>query len=146
MKKIMIFSIILLLYLPLLNLNNTAAQYKHINQIWYDNTNWKFNDKIYIPLYSSKVIIDTIINLPIIKDNYIVNSFDGDFGAEQGNPNIAIDSSGNYAVAWVDSRNGYKEIYAQFYNFYDQPIGNNIVVSETANDWNSSPAIRKEIS
>lgn len=50
-------------------------------------------------------IADTLPGFPLIKPDFMVNSTGGDYGAEQSGPNIAIDSSGNCAVAWIDTRN-----------------------------------------
>jgi len=85
--------------------------------------------------------VDTLPGFPVIKADFMVNSTGGDYGAEQSGPNIAADSSGNCAVAWIDTRNGRKEIYAQFFNSSGQWVGSNILVCESGNDWNSRPAI-----
>ncbi len=84
---------------------------------------------------------DTLERLPYILPDFMVNSLEGEYGATQGNPALAVDSSGTYAVAWVDLRNGQKEIYAQFFNGNDEPLGENILVSELPNYWNSAPAV-----
>ncbi len=46
--------------------------------------------------------------LPLFKNDFIVNSFEGRYGSEQWFPNLAINELGYYAVTWVDTRNGYK--------------------------------------
>jgi hypothetical protein len=73
---------------------------------------------------------DTFPLLPALKADFMVNSPGGDYGTEQLEPAIAADSSGNYAVAWIDQRNGRYDIYIQFFNNRDEQQGDNIRVSD----------------
>ena len=80
-------------------------------------------------------------SLPFIKNNFIVNSFDGEYGADQNRVCGAMDGNGNYAFTWIDYRSGQKEIYAQFYNSDDIKIGQNFRVNEYPLYGNNSPFI-----
>ncbi len=73
---------------------------------------------------------DTLPVLPTLKTDFLINSLSGDYGAQQLEPAIAADSSGNYAVAWIDLRNIRQEVYVQFFNNRDEPLGNNVPVSD----------------
>ena len=42
------------------------------------------------------------IEPPFVKQDFMVNTFDGDYGADQSGVSAAIDGSGNYAFAWLD--------------------------------------------
>lgn len=53
-------------------------------------------------------------SLPFIKNDFIVNSFDGDYGADQNRVCGAMDGSGNYAFTWIDYRNSQEQIYTVF--------------------------------
>ncbi|HVO72654.1 MAG TPA: T9SS type A sorting domain-containing protein [Ignavibacteriaceae bacterium] len=76
-----------------------------------------------------------------LKEDFLVNTLEGDYGAEQYGASIAADSSGNYALTWLDYRTGKREIYAQFYNSRNEKIGNNFKVNEDAIEGNNSPFI-----
>jgi len=80
-------------------------------------------------------------NLPYIKQDFIVNSFDGEYGADQRSVSAAIDGEGNYAFTWIDFRNGVKNIYAQFYNSNDERVGSNFIVNENVLTGNNFPFI-----
>ncbi|MFN3872472.1 MAG: T9SS type A sorting domain-containing protein [Ignavibacterium sp.] len=67
--------------------------------------------------------------LPVIKESTLVNSHSGEYGAEQSELSIAMDSSGNYLCVWVDLRDGNMNIYAQLYDRLDRKIGNNFIVN-----------------
>ena len=118
-----------------------------LNAQFVETYNNNYYKDLSIPFQSQFIKADSIITPSLIKDDFIVNTFDGEFGADQVGPNIAIDSSGNYAVTWFDNRNGYGEIYAQFYDENYQPIGTNILVNEylfgngPITNWYTSPAI-----
>lgn len=77
----------------------------------------------------------------VIKPDFMVNSTEGQTGAKQLEPSVAIDSSGNYAVVWIDFRNGKREVYTQFYNNKDEKTGNEICVGEITGWFKSLPAV-----
>jgi hypothetical protein len=43
-------------------------------------------------------------------------------------PAVAMDSSGNFIIAWHDERNGNPDVYAQRYNSSGNPLGSNYLV------------------
>lgn len=53
--------------------------------------------------------------ISVIVDDFQVNENTGLYGAEQVHPTLAVDGSGNFIIAWLDTRNGDKDIYAQRY-------------------------------
>lgn len=60
----------------------------------------------------------------------------------QDNPVIAMDTAGNFVIAWSDYRNGDKDIYAQRYNASGSPIGSNFMVNDDGtNVYQDYPAI-----
>ncbi len=80
--------------------------------------------------YEPMLVQDTLELLPWLKQDFMINELAGDYGCEQWYPNIASDSSGNYAIAWNDQRNGRADIYVQFFNNRDERIGANILVND----------------
>ena len=58
----------------------------------------------------------------IIRD-FQVNENAGPNGARQFSPAVAVNSSGNFVVAWADWRNGDGDIYAQRYAADGSPLG-----------------------
>ncbi len=61
--------------------------------------------------------------------NFAVTLDDG--SGLQKDPSIAINSSGNFVIAWEDERNGYSgDIYAQLYNSSGQARGGNFLVND----------------
>ena len=80
-------------------------------------------------------------SLPLIKDDFRVNEISPGCGSEQARVNVAMDSNGYYAAAWVDKRSGQEEIYIRFFNDTNEPVTDNIVISEKPNFWNSAPAV-----
>jgi hypothetical protein len=60
--------------------------------------------------------------------NYRVNDDSG--SSNQTEPCLATDSSGNFIVAWTDTRNGYQDIYTQRYSSEGIALGNNFKVNE----------------
>jgi hypothetical protein len=75
-----------------------------------------------------------------LSSNFKVND---DVGyAWQYDPVIAVDGSGNFVIAWEDSRTGNKDIYAQRYNSSGAPLDSNFKVDDdTGTAWQGSPAI-----
>ena len=72
--------------------------------------------------------------------NFKVNTDAGT--AEQYEPTIAMDGSGNFIIIWKDYRSGNEDIYAQGYYSSGTPQGSNFKVNDdfgTADQW--SPAI-----
>ncbi len=62
--------------------------------------------------------------------------------ADQSDPAIATDGSGNFVITWADQRNGNWDIFAQRYNTSHGPIGSNFKVNAHAGyAWENSPAI-----
>jgi hypothetical protein len=88
------------------------------------------------------VLFAITVSLTAAQTEFFVNST---FPSVQRDPQIARDSSGNYAVAWkseyqIDTSSK-GDIYLQFFNAKDQPIGTETIVNTiTAND-QDKPAI-----
>lgn len=83
-----------------------------------------------------------------IIDDFLVNDDAGT--TDQGDPNIASDSSGNFVITWTDWRNQFfiryiqynSDIYAQRYNGLGIPLGSNFKVNvDDGSTWQSDPAI-----
>ncbi|MEJ2615335.1 MAG: T9SS type A sorting domain-containing protein [Ignavibacteriaceae bacterium] len=89
---------------------------------------------------SNETETDTIYP-SFIKEDFIVNSFAGEFGADQIHAAAAIDGKGNYAVAWLDYRNERTDIYIQFFNSNDEKTGPNIKVNQQDADLYNPPSI-----
>jgi hypothetical protein len=69
-----------------------------------------------------------------------------DAGADQRDPSIAMDGSGNFVIVWVDERNSYynSDIYSQRYDSSGIAQGVNTKVNDdagTADQWYSSVAM-----
>lgn len=84
--------------------------------------------------------VDTI-NPPYIKNDFLVNSLDGDYGCAQMSISGAADGNGYYAFTWIDLRNDRNEIFAQFYDNNGNTIGTNFKVNESILSGNNSPFI-----
>lgn len=80
-------------------------------------------------------------NLPFIKDNFIINSLDGDYGCDQSNVVAAMDGNGNSMYAWIDYRNYEREIYAQMLNSNGNKLGVNFKVNDNKIIGNNSPFV-----
>jgi hypothetical protein len=62
--------------------------------------------------------------------------------ANQYNPAIAMNISGNFVITWQDYRNGLIHLYAQRYNSSGTPQGANFMVNDSAGEgWPEHPAI-----
>ncbi len=79
--------------------------------------------------------------LPTIKEDFMVNDLAGEGGADQYNSSVAMDSQGNFAVIWVDERNGREDLYIQFYDPQKNKKGPNILVDEEIDPHNPEPVI-----
>ncbi len=78
-----------------------------------------------------------------IGENFKVND-DGGFESQM-NPDIAIDTSGNFVVVWEDHRNGIYEIYLQRYLGDGTPLGSNFTVEDVVySDWQLPPSITSD--
>ncbi|MGA9293130.1 MAG: T9SS type A sorting domain-containing protein [Ignavibacteriaceae bacterium] len=102
-----------------------AAEKKHFD----NNTPVSLIKPVQKNSSSEKISTDTL-HSSFIKQDFIVNNFEGEFGADQNNASAAIDSAGNYAVVWQDYRNGKPDIYVQFFNSNDEKIDSNIKVNQ----------------
>ncbi len=78
---------------------------------------------------------------PFIKEDFIVNTLDGEYGCEQNAISTAIDGYGNRACVWVDERNERPEMFAQFYHSNGNRNGPNIKINFFELFWNNSPFI-----
>ena len=80
--------------------------YKSINdlKIRYHN----LTEQNYYPVNNYKLFAE-------IKNDFMVNTLGGEYGANQQYPDIAIDGNGNYCIVWLDKRNGVNDIYADFH-------------------------------
>jgi hypothetical protein len=76
---------------------------------------------------------------PFIKQDFVVTTFDGEYGADQCNPSAEIDGVRNYGFTRIDYRNGKKDIYAQFFNSNSIRIGPNLKVNDYPLSGNNSP-------
>ena len=92
-------------------------------------------------LYSSKEAETDTIYPSFIKRDFIVNNFEGEYGADQIKAAAAIDGKGNYAVTWLDYRNENSDIYVQFFNAADEKIGSNIKVNQQTAELYYAPSI-----
>lgn len=104
-----------------------------------DSVNFNYYDELSLNKSSKS---DYELNeLPLLKEDFLVNTLDGDYGAEQSSINSAMDGNGNYAFTWIDYREGIKQIYVQFFNSNNERIGKNTKVNETSISGNNSPFI-----
>ncbi len=60
--------------------------------------------------------------------NFLVNDDVGE--VYQQEPSVAMDGSGNFVIAWYDSRNLNTDIYAQLYSSGGAPLGANFMVNQ----------------
>lgn len=97
-------------------------------------TNYLKSLCVYLALFFAVITSGHILpqtTLPVLKDDFIINSF-GNKSCRKSSPVIASDSSGNFAVAWFDERNGVMfDLYVQFFNSRGERLGGNILVNDT---------------
>ncbi len=66
----------------------------------------------------------------VLGSNIKVN--DDNIGAYHYFPFVAVNTSGNGVVVWKDSRNGYYDVYLQYYNTSGSAIGSNVKVNDVS--------------
>jgi len=78
----------------------------------------------------------------IVRDDFLVND-DTTGGCTQLLPAVAIDSSGNFVICWVDERNGdMGDIYAQRYDSLGDTVGASFRVNDDpGTGWQDDPSI-----
>lgn len=77
---------------------------------------------------------------PIIKEDFMINSLDGNYGSDQSYIKSAIDGFGNRACVWMDKRNDKQELFAQFFDADGKRVGNNFKINTfdlIGNNWPS---------
>lgn len=118
-----------------------VAQYKKERGIFYPKD---YKTKVQETAYRlNKTSTDTLHYkvLQKIKNDFVVNTGCGDYGADQRIINIASDDSGGFLCAWIDDRTGFNQVDAQLFDKNGNKSGQVIHVSETTNSWNSDPHI-----
>lgn len=76
----------------------------------------------YLDLSLSKDTIEALT----VKENLLVNTLDGEYGAYQSNVQVAMSGIGTYALCWEDYRNGVKELYYQFFDRFGNKVSTNL--------------------
>ncbi len=129
--------------LPLANIkvndNPTSAYQSHpamaMNEngdffvVWQDRRN-DFNE-----LYAQRFTTSAAL----VKSNFKLADDQG--SAEQIHSDIAVSPAGDFMIVWQDRRNGYSDIYAQFYNAAGVAQGNNIKVNNNTAPVHNNPVI-----
>ena len=64
----------------------------------------------------------------IIKDDFLVNDDAG--SADQFEPSISMDATGNFVITWRDFRNSDGDVYFQRFNDTGTPLGVNTIVND----------------
>lgn len=134
----------LILVLAISSLVLLTDLYPQINRhhnIFYSQFNFNSDTiKTALPGPGKIAAGDTIVP-PLIKDNFLVNSLQSNYGSSQYNLHGAVDGSGRSAFAWLDSRNGVTDIYAQFYDANGNSSGGNMKVNDSLLIGNNSPYV-----
>jgi hypothetical protein len=92
--------------------------------VWGDERNVADRKDVYAQLYDAS-------GMPM-GSNFPVNDFS--VHGTLGMPSVARNRSGQFVVAWTDSRNGLSDIYAQMFDSSGNPVGSNFnVIDETQN-------------
>lgn len=99
---------------------------------WRDHRNGLHDPDIYAQCYFH----DGTLN----NTNFRVND-DLDW-SYQFNPSIAADSSGNFLITWVDTRNGNYDIYTQRYDSDGTQIGSNFRITGTGQNIQLDPVVK----
>ena len=90
--------------------------------VWHDYKNTHAD--VYLQRFNN--------NLDRIGDDILVNDDEG--MNHQIKPDVAIDVSGRFVVTWKDNRSGKDEIYAQRFDSFANPLGNNFNVNKGLGD------------
>ena len=80
-------------------------------------------------------------SLPLTRNDFLVNSLDGTHGSDQFDISVALDSSGYFAVAWIDARNGVWQAFAQVFDPNGQRVGEAVLLDSTALDYDGYPIV-----
>lgn len=86
--------------------------------VWEDNRDAQ--PDVYAQTYDSLGIPQS--------SNFKINDDAGT--SEQGDPFVAMDSKGDFAVVWHDERSGYRDMYSQRYDQFGAPQGSNFRVND----------------
>ena len=108
-----------------------------IGSTYYSSFLLAQQEDIYLNLSFSKDTIEALT----VKENLLVNSLDGEFGAYQSDIQVAMSGNGTYAFCWEDYRNGVKEIYYQFFDRFGNKINTNIKIDSYGPLANTPPTI-----
>ncbi len=74
--------------------------------------------------------------------DFKINDNKGPHGSDKSNPSISVSLEGEFVLAWIDFRNGGKDIYAQRFSKLGDPIGDNILVNENFDEvFNNGPSV-----
>ncbi|MBI2429307.1 MAG: hypothetical protein HYV29_11045 [Ignavibacteriales bacterium] len=55
-------------------------------------------------------------SLGSLKSDFQVNTDCGEYGSDQGYPDVAMDKNGNFLMIWLDERTGLRRVDAQLFN------------------------------
>lgn len=140
-KRLFQISLLVILILSAAYKTDLLAQSKIIKGIAYPN-NFRI-DTLQSLQKINKTSADTLSykTFKKIKNDFDIIDGCGNYDADQSNPNIAADGSGNYIAVWEDRRTGYVEIDAQLFNAQDAKTGDVIKVSDYYCYWNSEPHV-----
>ena len=97
---------------------------------WQDERNG--NPDIYMQMINRR-------GMPFL-NNLLVN--DDPDTAHQYSPDVAMDAHGQFAVVWMDERNGPSEIFCQRFHANGAPDGESFIIPDDEHDYfNAAPAI-----
>ncbi len=114
---------------------------------WRDgrDCNWDIlrdgRDKVNWDIYAQRYASDGTT----LGSNFQVNDDQGSEG--QYEPSISSDVSGNFIIAWWDTRSGNNDIYAQRYSSDGTPLGSNFKVNDDTGSYGDyEPSISADVS
>ena len=108
----------------------TATKFGYV-LVWIDFINGHDTDVYSCRFDSNGVIIGSV---------FLVN--DDTSGSSQSSPAIQADSSGNFVIVWVDSRNKNRDIYGQRYDAVGIPLNSNFRINDDlSGKWQYTPRI-----